>query len=174
MSATTIEAMAPTPIDHRAPQCSAIHPTTGAPTGLEPKNTMRYRLMTRPLTVGSVLSWIVVLAAVIMVRVKNPTRTDVAEKAQNVGMIAMSPEVMPKPKAAPTTKRTRGLDRRAAARAPARDPIAMTEPSSPYSPAPRSNTSRAITAEVSWKFIPSADTTNTVIIMTTMSLRWRT
>src|SRR5690625_3040828 len=108
MSATTIEAMAPTPIDHRTPQCSETHPRARAATGLEPKSTRRYRLMTRPLTVGSVLSGMVVLAAVIMVRVKNPTRTDVAEKAQNVGMIAMSPEVMPKPKAAPTTKRTRG------------------------------------------------------------------
>src|SRR5699024_2699361 len=157
-----MEAIAPTPIDQRAPQFSAIQPTTGAPTGVEPKNTMRYRLITRPRTVGSVPSGIVVVAAVIIVRVKKPTRIDIAENAQKLGMIAISPEETPKPNAAPSTRRTRGRFRRAAASAPASEPIAMTEPSSPYSPAPLPNTSRAITAEVNWKFIPSAETTNTV------------
>src|SRR5699024_8668604 len=120
-----MEAIAPTPIDQRAPQFSAIQPTTGAPTGFEPKNTMRYRLITRPRTVGSLPSWIVVFAAVIIVRVKNPTRIDIAEKLQKLGMIAMSPEATPNPKAAPTTRRTRGRVRRAAASAPPKEPIAI-------------------------------------------------
>src|SRR5699024_11341811 len=98
-------------------------------------------------TVGSVPSWIVVFAAVIIVRVKKPTRIDIAENVQKLGMIAISPEETPNPNAAPSTRRTRGRFRRAAASAPASEPIAMTEPSSPYSPAPRPNTSRAITAE---------------------------
>src|SRR5690625_209316 len=174
MTAARIEAIAPTPMDQRAPQFSAIQPTTGAPAGLEAKNTMRYRLMTRPRTVGSVESWIVVLAAVIIVRLKNPTKIDNAENVQNVGMIAMSPKLTPNPNADRSTRRTRGRVRRAAARAPARDPMAMMDPSRPYSPAPRSNTSRAMTAEVSWKFIPRAETMKIVAMIVTMSDRWRT
>src|SRR5699024_9669161 len=101
-----MEAIAPTPIDPRAAQLCAMQPTTGAPTGFEPKNAMRYRLITRPRTVGSVPSWIVVFAAVIIVRVKKPTRIDIAENAQKLGMIAISPEETPQPNGAPSTART--------------------------------------------------------------------
>ena len=38
----------------------------------------------------------------------------------------------------------------------------MIEPSRPYSPAPLSNTSVAISAEVSWKFRPNVPTKNTI------------
>ncbi len=48
----------------------------------------------------------------------------------------------------------RGYPRRAASRAPARDPIAMNDPSTPYSPAPLWNSRVAIRALVIWKFIP--------------------
>lgn len=59
---------------------------------------------------------------------------------------------------APITIWTRGFLRRAASSAPLSEPIAMIEPRSPYSPAPLSNTVRAISAVVSWKFRPNVPT----------------
>ena len=86
----------------------------------------------------------------------------------------MTPVAMPNPNAEPITSRTRGRSRRAASRAPVSEPIASTEPRIPYSPAPRSNTVRAIIALVSWKFRPNVETTPTTTMMTRMSLRPRT
>lgn len=60
---------------------------------------------------------------------------------------------------APTTSCGLITLRRAASSAPASEPTAITEPSIPYSPAPLSNTSRAISAVVIWKFSPNVPTT---------------
>ena len=75
---------------------------------------------------------------------------------------------------APMTSRSRGCSRRAASRAPASEPIAMIEPSRPYSPAPLWNTSRAMSAVVTWKLRPNVPTMPTMTIVTRMSLRCRT
>ena len=53
------------------------------------------------------------------------------------------------------------VDRRAAINAPASEPMAMNEPSSPNSLAPLSKTSVAIRAEVIWKFMPKVPAKNT-------------
>ena len=47
----------------------------------------------------------------------------------------------------------------------------MIEPSRPYSPAPLSNTWVAISAMVSWKFMPNVPSTKTSTMMSMMSGR---
>ncbi len=89
-------------------------------------------------------------------------------------MSAMTPLATPKANAAPITSRTRGRSRRAASRAPASEPMARIDPSTPYSLAPRPNSVRAMSALVSWKLRPNVETTPTTTMMTTMSLRPRT
>ena len=57
----------------RAPYVWPIQPTMGEPMGVAPRNTIMYSAITRPRTTGSVLIWMVALAAVIMVSDANPT-----------------------------------------------------------------------------------------------------
>jgi hypothetical protein len=89
-------------------------------------------------------------------------------------MSAATLAATPKANVAPTTSRRLGRSRRAARRAPASEPIAMTEPSRPYSPAPLSKTRRAISAVVSWKLRPKVPTIPTIARMSTRSGRRRT
>ncbi len=71
-------------------------------------------------------------------------------------------------------KRSRGAARRAASRAPASEPTARTEPSTPNSLAPLPNSSVAISALVIWKFIPNPPRKNTHHSTRTRSGRDRT
>jgi hypothetical protein len=70
-------------------------------------------------------------------------------------------------------KRSRGVARRAASNAPASEPAARTEPSTPYSLAPSPNSSVAMSALVIWKFIPAPPRKNTHHITRTRSGRDR-
>jgi hypothetical protein len=97
----------------------------------------------------------VAFAAVIRVSDDNPTGISDTANVGYVGINAESTLNPPNANEAPITSSTRGWLRRAASRAPPSDPIAMIEPSSPYSPAPLSNSVRAIRAVVSWKFRPN-------------------
>ena len=133
-----------------------------------------YSAITRPRTAGSVLIWMVALAAVIMVSDASPTGMHAIANVRYVGMSAITPVAIPNANAAPMTSRTRGRSRRAASSAPVSEPIARTEPRIPYSPAPLPNSVRAIMALVSWKLRPNVETTPTTTMITTMSLRPRT
>src|SRR4051812_41377381 len=51
-SPLTRAATAPIAIDQRAPNASAIHPASGPPIGVEPRNRMEYKAITRPRMTG--------------------------------------------------------------------------------------------------------------------------
>ena len=71
--AVIIDITPPSRIVYRGPKVSPIQPMIGAPTGVPPMKTARYRAITRPRIAGVVLSWMVALAAVISVREDSPT-----------------------------------------------------------------------------------------------------
>lgn len=114
------------------------------------------------------------LAAVIRVRELTPTSTSDAAKVQYVGISAAATEKTPKAMAAPTTSSSRGCLRRTANSAPPSVPMAITEPSRPYSLAPLPNSSRAISAVVIWKLKPNVPTMPMITRTRAMSGRCRT
>jgi len=57
----------------RAPNASPIQPMSGAPNGVPPMNTMRYRAATRPRISGAEVSWISPFADVIIVSEDRPS-----------------------------------------------------------------------------------------------------
>ena len=68
MSNVPTAVIPPPPISvQRAPACSAIQPRSGAPMGVPPMKTARYKAMTRPRIAGSAAIWTNELAAVINV-----------------------------------------------------------------------------------------------------------
>ena len=71
--ATSSAVIEPMPIAQRGPYVWPIQPTIGDPMGVAPRNTIMYNAITRPRTAGSVVIWMVELAAVIMVRLASPT-----------------------------------------------------------------------------------------------------
>lgn len=95
-------------------------------------------------------------------------------KNQNVGASAAAAEKIVKPMSAPNSTRSRGRARRADSSAAESEPIAITDPSSPYSLAPRWNTVVDMSAMVIWKFIPKVPSMNTTNSSSLMSLRPRT
>ncbi len=72
------------------------------------------------------------------------------------------------------TRRWCTSPRRAPTSAPASDPMARIEPSTPYSPAPLPYTCVAISAVVIWKLNPNVPVKNTIPITSRMSGRART
>ena len=103
----------------------------------------------------------VALAELSRVSVQKPMTGHIAAKSTYDGISPAAISAAPKPSAATTSSRTRIVDRRADISAPASEPIAMNEPSSPNSLAPLPNTSVAIRAEVIWKFMPNVPAKNT-------------
>ena len=93
-----------------------------------------------------------------------------AAKAQYVGMKAAMSTARPKKAEARMMTRSRARSRRAARRAPVSEPIAMIELSTPYSPAPRPN-STAIVEEKIGKFMPNAPMRKTITNTITRSGR---
>ncbi|GMA86372.1 hypothetical protein GCM10025868_16220 [Angustibacter aerolatus] len=91
-----------------------------------------------------------------------------------VGIRAETVANTPNSSVAPITSRSRGFSRRAASSAPPSEPIAMIEPSRPYSPEPLWNCAVAMIAVVIWKFRPNVPTMQTIAMISTMSGRPRT
>ena len=109
----------------RAPKVSVTQPMSGPPSGVPPTKTIMYRLITRPRMTGSVASWTVALAVVLKVRPKMPIGTSRTAKSQNAGASEASISSRPKTRAAATSIRSRVRVRRAASRAPIREPAAI-------------------------------------------------
>src|SRR3954463_2065234 len=123
-TAAATEATPPTISDQRGPATCAIHPTSGAPIGVPPMNTIRYNAMTRPRITGDTDSWTLVFAEVDRVSVKKPNGTRTAKNVQYDGISAATISRTPYAAAAMNTNRRAGLPRRADARAPSREPKA--------------------------------------------------
>jgi hypothetical protein len=147
---------------------------SGAPIGVPPMKIAMYRATTRPRSCGAVDSWTVALAAVIRVSDDSPTGISATAKVRYVGASAATTLNTPKAAVAPRTRLVRGFSRRAASSAPPSEPIAITEPSSPYSPDPWWNTVLAISAVVSWKLSPNVPTSPTTVSSRIRSGRPRT
>ena len=136
-AATTPQAMNPT----RGPYMSVTQPTSGAPSGVPPTNTIMNRLITRPRMAGAVAIWMPELAVTLIVRPNMPIGTSSAAKSQNCGASAAVISSRPKVIAAPMSSRSREVPRRAASRAPTSEPPAIRVLSMPYVPAPAWKTS---------------------------------
>ncbi len=93
---------------------------------------------------GSTVSCTVLLALVMRVCETTPTSTRASAKSRYDGAIAARPVAMPKSAAPTNTRRMRGRSRRADSRAPATDPTARLEESSPNSVAPLPNSTLAM------------------------------
>lgn len=131
-----MEPTPPTTSDQRAPKVSATQPTNGDPSGVPPRNTMRYSDITRPRSSAGTVSCTTVFAEVMVVIAASPSSGVTATKVPYVGIVAITSSTTPKATAAPTTRRSRGAARRAASSAPTIEPSAIVVPSTPYSPAP--------------------------------------
>jgi len=93
-----------------------------------------------------------------------------AAKVQYVGMTAAMSTATPKNADAMMITRRRARSRRAARSAPVSEPIARMELSTPYSPAPRPN-STAMVDEKIGKFMPKAPMRKTITNTITRSGR---
>src|SRR5690606_12647189 len=103
-----------------------------------------------------------------------PTRISEAAKVSNVGMSAEARQAIPKSTAEEKMMRIRGRSLRADRRAPVTDPIAITEVSSPNSPAPLWNSTVAMVEMKIEKLKPNVPIRLTMIMITTMDGRFRT
>src|SRR5439155_22877409 len=72
------------------PTAWPAQPTSGDPSGVPPRNTSRYRPITRPRISAVVASWVAELAAVVKVSSTAPTGNSTARNIQNDGFIAHS------------------------------------------------------------------------------------
>lgn len=79
---------APTPSATRAPACSAIQPTIGAPRGAEPTNTIDIIASTRPRMAGAALSCTRLLEPEFTSIVVMPTGTVASAARATVGATA--------------------------------------------------------------------------------------
>ncbi|OLE25520.1 MAG: hypothetical protein AUG44_15865 [Actinobacteria bacterium 13_1_20CM_3_71_11] len=146
-TAAAREIAPPTQMLARGPNASANQPTSGAPTGLVPRNATTYSAMTRPRISGSVPSCTRWLAAWARKICTKPVGTRIAAVSRYVGMSPDSVPSTPKPTAAPSTSHTEGRTRR---RVLASAPAAIAVVSRPNVTAPVWNTFFASTASVSW------------------------
>src|SRR3954464_4839201 len=123
-TAAAADAIPPTINDQRGPATCATQPTSGAPIGVPPMNTIKYNAITRPRITGETDNCTLVLAAVDSVSVKNPNGTRTAKNVQYDGISAATTSSTPDAAAAMNTNRRAGLPRRADASAPSREPNA--------------------------------------------------
>ena len=89
-------------------------------------------------------------------------------------MVAAPALATTNPASAPSSTRSRGWLRRADSSAALSDPIAMIEPSRPYSVGPLWKACVAISAVVIWKFMPNVPRTKTRPMSSMRSGRLRT
>lgn len=141
VAAAASETRPPAAMPIRAPYVSVTQPTTGAPIGVPPVNTIMNRAITRPRISGSVAIWTLALAVTLTVSPNIPIGTSSAANSQNPGAKAVTTSSTENSSAAATSSRSRELPRRAASSAPAREPAAISVLKSPYVPASPWNTS---------------------------------
>ena len=113
---------------------------------------VKYSAMTRPRSCGSTPSCTKLLLATLNTRPAAPVGTSSAANDQYVGINPQTTENSPKTTAATTRNRCSGRRvRRVDSSAPDRDPAAKQVVSSPNASAPTPNTSRAMSAMVTWE-----------------------
>jgi hypothetical protein len=103
-----------------------------------------------------------------------PTSTSEIAKVVKVGITAEIAQATPNAAAETKTTRICGFSRRAESSAPVTDPIASTDESRPNSPAPWSNSTRAIVAVKIAKLRPNVPTMKTATMIATISGRCAT
>ena len=146
----------PPPISvHRAPNVSPTQPMTGAPDGRaahQDHHVERHRPGRGCRVDGQLHDG--------LQRVEHRDRADPHDRQPQRRTSSTSASARPRSRRRANDDRGQHEDepprlaRRAASSAPASDPIAMIEPSMPYSPAPLWKTPVAISAVVIWKFMP--------------------
>src|SRR5581483_1562962 len=90
-------ATAPSISDQRVLYCSASHPASGPPMGVEPRKRIEYSAMTRPRMAGIEPSWRLVIVAERKAMPVAPVREHASAARTGLGAIAIN--VVPTPKA---------------------------------------------------------------------------
>jgi hypothetical protein len=109
---------------------------------------------------AAVPSWVEELAAVVNMSTARPVGTRATRNDQKPGIIPVPISSTLNASDVTSSSRRLGRARRAATSAPPSAPTAKAADAIPNAPAPVWNTSRDISAMVTWKFIPNVATKN--------------